>query len=527
MPDKKTKQRSRSTVPFGEPDGQRAEIEDSFINFQSRSGWGGIATGERDAETRLLIGRKGSGKTVYMRRLREIAAKEPSQHADDVQYVPPDTDTILNFSRLISGNESQLEWWTKLWDRCILRSVASHILAGALSTYVDAETLDRLRQFQQTDRGRLLRAFNGPVSVYRQMHEIVSSYHSRNSLFDFLQSYYWADFEGILAGALQKAPPVFLFLDALDEHFERSPRWWLKCQEGLFCETVRLQRSNQWNRLHLVVSLRDIVHASIMRSEHRSRFTTDPRIKMLNWHRRSLEEFLAVKLSRLEKQYVVAHSNGSRTVANWLGMECIPNPRRGTEEPILQYLLRHTRMLPRDLVILGNSLCECIERREETERSFDEDVRRCVHENAAVFGGEQLQICANEIVSNYMPRCADDNCRDAFTGNDDFTASVASELEALISKIGIDRFPKSTIEANQGAAEAEFGCDVFSLMWRNGLIGYIDGSSANERSIFYDQDSSNSFRLPSDCKEYVFHPIAIDATGIRAVGHRPVVPYSG
>jgi len=513
------------TTPFGEADGQRMFIKDSFVSFEHHSGWGGIATAGNDFAARLLVGRKGSGKTVYLRRLRASAADDSSNLAEEVQYEPPDTETIISFSRLFSDSESQLEWWAKLWKRSVLRSLASYAMAGELAQHVDPKTLESLNEFANGKRGRLLRDFAAPVATYRQMDEIVNTHHSRNSMVEYLQSNYWSDLETILSNLLRKSPPIFWFLDALDEHFERSPRCWLKCQEGLFYQCIQFMRSAHWNRLHLTVSLRDIVFASMMRSEHRSRFAGDSHIRLLNWSHDSIKEFLKTKLENLDKRLFVGDRKKGRTIENWLGVDTVVNLKRGICEPIGQYLLRHTRLLPRDIVIMGNRLCGLISRREDAQFDMEAEIRRHVHEAASVFGREQFRICANEIVSAYMPRCAAEACRNVFVGSDDFTSLVAAELQAFVRSIGTDRFSRSKVDGVRSVAQEKFDCDVFSLMWRNGLIGYVDGSADNEKFIFYDYDSLNSFELPSEHREYVFHPIVIDATGIESDGSNPVIPY--
>src|SRR5712691_4924197 len=393
---KKSRQKVNHGMPFGEPDGQRTGIEESFISFDNHGGWGGIATGETDFAARLLVGRKGSGKTVYLRRLRASAADNASQYADEVQYQPPATETVLSFARLFSTDESQLEWWATLWSRCVLRSLASHVMASDLASHVSPRIREKLDEFTQSNRGKLLREFVAPVSAYRQMDEIVGDHHSRNSIVEYLQNRYWSDLEGILGNVLQNSPPVFMFLDALDEHFERSPHWWLKCQEGLFNHAVQLLRSSQWNRLHLTISLRDIVYASIMRSEHRTRFAGDSHVRLLNWNADSIEEFFRMKLDRLHRRSFVNQAKYGKTVAGWLGLNTIANPKRNVQEPGLQYLLRHTRLLPRDVVIVGNRICASIERMQPAcAGELEPEIRKQVHEVASLLGREQFRICAN------------------------------------------------------------------------------------------------------------------------------------
>jgi hypothetical protein len=58
--------------PFGTPDGSRSDLQDilhDFVALDGRPGFGGVATRADDAMVRVIVGRIGAGKTVYMRRL--------------------------------------------------------------------------------------------------------------------------------------------------------------------------------------------------------------------------------------------------------------------------------------------------------------------------------------------------------------------------------------------------------------------------------------------------------------------------
>jgi hypothetical protein len=507
-------------APFGEADGSRTNLDANFISFDGHPHWGGLATRADDFSTRILVGRKGSGKTVYLRRLRATAADDSAQYADEICDRPPDTATILDFSRLFNDCDQILGWWSKLWNRAILRSLASHVLCNRLAQRMNTTVLEDLREFETSSAGRLLRRFMAPISPYKQLEEIVHEYHSRNPLEAYLNNPLWADLEAVLAHTLKGAPPIYFFLDALDEHFEESPQAWLKCQEGLFFETIQFLRGREWNRLHLTVCLRDVVYASMLQSEHKTRFAGDSHIRQLNWHRSPIEAFLDVKLAQLDRRHFLGDTGSGKTVHAWLNLTEITNEKRGIREPIGQYILRHTRLLPRDVVIMGNSLCAAVEKsRQEPWLSIEEHIRRKVHDAASVFGHEQFRICANEVLSYYMPHTNPDAC------DNPYAEPFSESLKSMVRDIRTDRFDRSRLDQARRDSEAQFGCDPFSAMWRNGLIGYVDGPAGDERHIFYDHDSLNSFELPSAGREFVLHPIVIDAAGINSSGPIPVVPY--
>jgi hypothetical protein len=65
--------------PFGNPDGSRADIEDlisEFVDFGGNPAYGHLATRANDSKVRVIVGKLGAGKTVYLRRL-QIAAGSP------------------------------------------------------------------------------------------------------------------------------------------------------------------------------------------------------------------------------------------------------------------------------------------------------------------------------------------------------------------------------------------------------------------------------------------------------------------
>src|SRR5215469_5099793 len=61
--------------PFGNPDGSRADIEDlisEFVDFGGNPAFGHLATRANDSQVRVIVGRLGAGKTVYLRRLQDF-----------------------------------------------------------------------------------------------------------------------------------------------------------------------------------------------------------------------------------------------------------------------------------------------------------------------------------------------------------------------------------------------------------------------------------------------------------------------
>lgn len=135
--------------PFGNPDGSRADIEavqKDFIPFWGSSVWGGLATEEDDLTARIIVGRKGSGKTVYLRRLHAFASNQHSIYADEIQRNLPTTETVVKFSQWCT-EKNLTEKWMNVWYAAILRAIVSNLLHNPkLRPSVNSDEADKLTQ---------------------------------------------------------------------------------------------------------------------------------------------------------------------------------------------------------------------------------------------------------------------------------------------------------------------------------------------------------------------------------------------
>src|SRR5260370_42149718 len=100
-------------------------------------------------------------------------------------------------------------------------------------------------------------------------------------------------------------------------------------------------------------------------------------------------------------------TDGAATIRDWLGINGEwPGP--DGDGTIEDYLLSHTRLIPRDIISLGNELSEAVLRQKQAGRDgvptavLHEVIGRC----AKRFGDSQLAQCANQISSDLMPKNA-------------------------------------------------------------------------------------------------------------------------
>jgi hypothetical protein len=507
--------------PFGNPDGSRADIEDvisEFVDFAGNPAFGHLATRANDSMVRVIVGKLGAGKTVYLRRLQDFQSHQDSVYADLPQQGLPKTEVIVKACQWFS-DRVLVEKWMQIWDRAIMRSLASHLLRRP-------ELRQQLRDEQaeeiENSYARLLDEFRRPRTIYSQVRDIINQRQTAHQLSTYLDDPLWDDLEDLLGEVVGQCKPIYFYLDAVDEEFSHAPMYWLKCQEGLFYQVMRLLRDPRLGgRLHVVVCIRDIVMSSVYRSEHAPRYYNEPHIRVLTWDRASLLYLLQQKLKRLPPTLLMRRpATGPPTIRDWLGVNGQwPGPNgAGTIE---DYLLSHTRLIPRDIISLGNELNEEVLRQKQAGNeamppaALQTVVRRC----AKRFGDSQLAQCANQISSDLMPEnAALHDYSELFTSTQAYINGVQDDLRSFVRLIGVDRFARADLEALQEVADLHFqqATDLASVLWQNGLLGYVDETG---RRRFYSMGDVEEFHFPPDVDTFVLHPCLVYAIG--GIRHLP------
>jgi predicted Ser/Thr protein kinase len=513
-----------SHTPFGNPDGSRSDIQEvveNFITFEDLPLSSGLGVRPDDLSRRIIVGAKGSGKTVYLRRLRAAASHNESVYADIVQQDLPATSNIVKFCQCFSARDLT-EKWMQLWYCAIMRSLVSHLLhSRQLSHYLSAAQREELEGYVP----EIMPARRREVSVYSQVTEIIHGFHTAHAYSRYFDHPAWAELTATINDIVASTPPIYFFIDSVDEEYASAPMYWLQCQKGLFYRAMRFLRDQHFGgRLHVIVCVRDHVLASVLRGEHQNRYRGEPHIVTLAWEYSSAEFFLRKKIARLGDELLMRHAEqGPAQVEHWLGHAFIENRARRIREPILQYFLRHTRLLPRDIVILGNRLSELVTaaKLQGMNEVPQEGIRQCVREVSRSFGNEQLAICANHIASSGMPSDAARRGYDEiYTGDTEFSRGRVDDLRTLIQAIGKDRFSREDLRTALPLALELFGegSDALSVLWQNRLLGYVEQTADGAREVFFSEIDSDHFNLPLDQSEYLLHSCLIDAAGVRAVG---------
>ena len=196
------------------------------------------------------------------------------------------------------------------------------------------------------------------------------------------------------------------------------------------------------------------------------------------------------------------------------------------------YLVRHTRLLPRDVVLLGNALCADVARAKNAGNDAVSEgvIRRVVEGVARWCGTEQLVVCGNQVLGDSIPRGvarADDV--ETYIGSTEYQRDLTERLGTLICGVGHDQFGAKQLAALAARGRAELGADIDvpTVLWQNGLIGFGDARQGSDDWVFHGVEDLDRFYLPADRQRYAFHPCLLDALGFSGAGEgsRPVMPW--
>ena len=537
--------------PFGLPDGKPGDVEgrdplDDFVPVTGRSNRRDLGMDADERRVRIIVGRKGAGKTLYLRRLQATAALDKSLYVDKWRIDLPSTPDVIRVYDISSSAIDAVERWEKIWSRAILRSLVSHLLHAP-------QLRERIRSARSlletgwdhiyTDYGACSSPYNEAANIFYERFGKGRPVEARN-LDEYLADPLWNTLEETLAPIVSECPVICFYLDALDGHFESVPIKWLACQKGLCLQVMHL--ADKWPRLHVVITIRDLVYTALKSGEHRTRLERNERIRLLDWDEAAIDELLRVKIDGLHPDHLLLR-DASNPIERWLGLRRIRNSSndkvRGRDPETLRgYLLRHTRLIPRDIVQLGNALCGAIDdaRDRGTPSLVEASIRKTVSDVAAGAGDEELMIVANHITTAGMPpwsvemgieelyyrQLEEDRGEEGLT----WQHFLRDHLLGGLRELREDRFTTHKLKRFLEFCQPQInGADVVSILWQHGLLGYIDGRGMRTRGqpIFYSSINTSPMYLAQNRSAYALHPIMIDTVGPPMKGIGEVVRAHG
>lgn len=492
--------------PFGNPDGSRADLKEIEYSFITDLPYGQKMQNciEDLLNKRVIVGAKGSGKTVYLRKIQSFLKSEQTEYFTGI-YVDNKIDQNINCTEKVIAfcdyfkRETLSEKWAELWKISILISISLKFLYDQrLSDYCcEKENISVILKKAEM-------FFKIPCSVYDIFSVILRKVDTANKTNRMLENVDWIELKHIITSTLRNSPAIYIFLDAIDLEYEHAPMQWLTCQKGLFYAIMAfLQEDIIGEKLHIIISLRDNVFTSILRSEHATKFSKEAHIFTLDWDEKNISVFLRQKISNLPDCYFVNPNHSQKTIENWLGIDYIIN-EFNQEEKVESFILRHTRMVPRDVINICNELSKLrMELTNDPNIDINQWITTCVFKESRIIGKELLIICAKNITSNLMPLNAGRHeYSEFYTSDKYYHTSSYGKIKDVLSCLTSHIANNNQIIELDNRAQQFFDNDVHfnDVLWQNGVIGYINSSSTPE---FYAQHFDGDTLLPLNKENYI------------------------
>jgi hypothetical protein len=520
--------------PFGNPDGGRNPISKSYLVDMTEVA-PHLAIGRTDLSTHMIVGRKGAGKTLHHRSLSDLAAKK--EDIISIKDVGSLKDSTLRHIAQRFDPEIAQSIWATIWRRSIYSFLGSLLYAKHKQFTFHAASTLRPVVDEHTIRARFGAIFTIPsilLTPVQYVETLVSKYSRAQDFESFIFNTLWNEFENIVDISLASAAPIYVFIDSLDGQPELFPRLWHDCQLGLFLTVFEmLSKSHAGGRIHVVTTIRESVYRSILRTQHATNFFSDSHLRRLNWGLKEARHFLERKIQKLPSQEFgnrKLHVK-ERTLEAWLGFDEVSNLKRRINEPVLQYIMRHTRCLPRDVVIVGNLIAEQKERCESLGTPFtDGYLRRCVEISSHLFAQETLDVCITELL---LTRPSLEEYKRVLGLHDDdiivMKPAIYHAIERFIQLLGTEVVSKQTmvdaLKQIYGDGDRFFVHDTVPyyrldhVLWRNGMIAYqADRGQGKKRWIFNWYSDATDDLLSQNAERYGLHPALIDKFGLINAG---------
>lgn len=521
---------------FGNVDGG-IEGQEGFIQFEDR--WGDIAFRASDRRVRIIVGRRGAGKSRYLRAMERDAN---GQNGNRLLVFPQRDESVwISEMRWLHRTYSELhervEAWRRLWGHAAYASIASYLLSFSAPPGTSISMRPEDKAFFVDFCGRHFDKANVPFPIVAALNQFLSRYRDRSRLNSFLSDPIWVALEDRVLKSIAASTPVACYIDTLDETFAASPAAATDCQEGLLLWMLRkFQDPNVSNRIHIVVAVRDTVYAGFMQGEHGPRHNRSDQIRCLDWTDDAALYFLQRKIEALPATAQVAPKEKSNVVRKWLGLDSVRNDvRRGQEERVCDVIVRHTRFLPREIIEIGNALGQYVEQCIAEKRQPDgSSIAQIIMDV-----GKQLADLAIETATDHMVALDSDHGRTVVSNG--FRQAVIRAIDRVfIPALGAERFTLAELRhAEEAFTEAVGGwspsfdwrtVSLGEVLWLHGLIGFEDLTGPKPIAKYFSSTKSLRSHVSAELPEadhYYLHSALIRPKRMDIEPKAPIVGSAG
>jgi hypothetical protein len=525
------------THPFGPPDAANSpRVPSPFVTMKDLSAHAALVLGNDDL-ARVLVGRMGAGKTRFLLELRRNLVEHGQSKPTPVEFDLPNLGFVIRLAEDLAGVgvSERAELWRAIWKRAIVRSVVSTLLTQE-DLLPSTPEIDGHCHRARELLGELEGTPEIPRSIYGEFGAILRDHGNRPEVERYIFRSEWDAldfaFEQLVCHAKR---PLCYFLDAVEDESAAAPLYWLSCQKGLVMQVLGFTKNELLaENLQIFVGIRDRTWAALRRTGRASTLEQHPNVRVLRWDAPLVARFLVEKIRELPSELRFGDvdndlNDATDWTTSWLGREQVRNEARGIDEGVVTYLLRHTRLIPRDIVTMGNFLArEVISARARGDRCVEHDRIRIAVANAArLSGSEELRSYAAEIRAAQLTVEAAEG---RHTNNGtvlDPTETILEDLQTLLKRSERDILTIAKMDEIEIAADSKFEVRtrLAAHLWEHGLLGFSTASDATTFNFAYSSHAPWSEGWPADASHVAYHPCLADVLHLKPEGTSPVVPF--
>lgn len=505
---------------------------------------------------RVIVGRKGSGKSLSIRKFFQESQRDPSRFAIEISNKAPNLESMVRFSTTMQ-HRVRTNSWQAVWDYAILISAITYVMYDEEYTHIHSSNhkKDRLDNIEYV-YGNCLLGLRSATQPYEVVNVLTNYFEDFDAFSKFLYSPVVTNFRSTATKILRNSPIICLYLDSLDDEMRRAPSVLTDITRALFYTVIKLARDIDTRpNLHVMITLRDVVFSTIMSSDHADRFLDTSYVLFLFWTPEASREFVSSKIQQTQARLNRMDSKWDASVQNLprlLGFSKVHNDSKQCQEDVTSYFLRHTNFVPRNTIRFGNRVYAEVEKNnsitpEKYKRivsdisreianalitaasaylvaaSYDDDIGYLLEADVQLreflSKGPVSERFVDEVVENMQTNLTDGFVKPikSFVGH--IGKDVFSRVELLDA---IQEFTRANKDYNSMAQNFNLN-RLENILWIQGLIGYRSSNGGGD-VFYYFSDVNEQTDLPMSHESYVFFPGLNDVCNLHITPGRPVGP---
>jgi hypothetical protein len=519
--------------PFGKPDAAKKGLGDLSQTIDVGDLMPSFSFHNDPTVVRILIGRKGTGKTHALKLLEQASNKKGNRtllrnlDVDLTRYKVVQTMALDPNSTLNSD-------WERLWRFALATAALSRFTCRE----PDDSAMEALRA-AGTDQDQVRADWRGFCIVTETildpigaLIDVLSNSRNPETLANLVLDSRLEDLERFVSNLMKRCGPIHFLLDGFDEFEEGKPKLWLDIQLGLFWLAFRINTTRQQLKgVYLTVAVREGVLAAAERSQHADRFDYGDTMMLLTWNREAAVVFFRSLLWKVRSKafWKAREIRDAEPETDWLGISDF-RLNRPQSEPLIDYLIRHTRCTPRDLILIGNELASTFNQASELQRNDKRLIDRAVRTVSEEIADKAVRAAAEELVRDErfaeFSESSDEQKRKnafeylrqflvdfvEFVGKEVFDQSEFRDLAKLYLTDAL------TDEPSNAHADA-----LLLAFWRNGIIASKSGRPGAQRWTFiWSNANKPDMNGPRSGDKLGFHPTMFEIAKLKRSRLGPV-----